>query len=219
MMRLRVAYDAFLPVTRYGPLFHILRLELPDLRLEWHPLGFPTADRPLLDGAEVGVLVQPPARTGLSALTLDRSRMVVVTAVGHRLAQRTSLSVCDVLEEPFLRAARADPEWSAFWTLDEQRGGRPRLSVDGVDDAEHGLHAVASGRAIATVPAWATDGMRHPGVVALLLSDGPWVVTRLLWQSGHRNPVIDTLVDLADELTGTRGGHGAAAPRAESLFG
>jgi hypothetical protein len=33
--RLSVAFDAFLPMARYGPLFQILRLELPDLRLEW----------------------------------------------------------------------------------------------------------------------------------------------------------------------------------------
>jgi DNA-binding transcriptional LysR family regulator len=200
-MRLRVAFDAFLPVGRYGPLFHILSLELPDLRFDWHPLGFPAPGRPLLDGADVGVFVEPPTRAGLTALTIDLSPMVVLTSVGHRLAQQTNLSVADILDESFLGAEKADPEWRAFWTLDKQRGGPPKLVGDAVDDAEHGLHAVASGRAIATVPAWATDGMPHPGVVALLLDDGPWVATRLLWSSEHHNPIINAFVELADDLT------------------
>jgi DNA-binding transcriptional LysR family regulator len=204
MLRLRVAFDAFLPAGRYGPLFQILHVEQPDLRLEWQPLGFPAPGHPLPDSADVGVRVQPRPRTGLSALTIDLSPMVVVTAVGHSLAQQIELSVADILDEPFLGIEESDPEWTAFWTLDKQRGGPPKLKAGFVEDAEHGLHAVASGRAIATLPAWATDCLPHPGVVALLLTDGPWVATSLLWRSEDHNPIIHALVDLADDLTHKR---------------
>jgi DNA-binding transcriptional LysR family regulator len=202
--RLRVAYDAFLPGGRYAPLFHILHMERPDVCLEWQPLGFPSPKFPLLQGADVGLRVHSPPRPGISALTIDLSPMVVLTAAGHRLAQRIRLSVADILNEPFLRTENADPDWSAFWTLDDQRGGPPKLNGDCVKSAEHGLRAVAAGQTIVTVPAWATDGLPHPGVVSLLLSDGPWVATRLLWRSEDRSPIIHALVDLADDLTRDR---------------
>jgi hypothetical protein len=36
-------------------MFHLLRVEQPDTRLQWEALAFPTAGRPLLDGADVGL--------------------------------------------------------------------------------------------------------------------------------------------------------------------
>lgn len=204
MQQLRVGFDGFFPVVRYGPLFHILRLEHPQLRIDWEPRGFPARDGSLLGDADVGVFVQPPRRANLNTLTLDLSPMVVLTSVGHRLAQRPRLRVVDILNEPFLAAREADPEWAAFWTLDEQRGGPPELTGEVVENAWHGLEAVARGRAIATIPAWATDGPPHPGVVPLLLSDGPSVATSLLWRADDRNLLIRALIDLADDLTRTR---------------
>jgi DNA-binding transcriptional LysR family regulator len=218
IMTLTVAFDAFLPAVRWGPLFHILRLEQPDLRLRWQPVGFPAPNRPLLDGADVGVFVQPPPRRGLSALTIDLSPMVVVAAVGHPLAQQTEVKVGDVLNEQFPGAPNVDPEWRAFWTLDQHRGGPPNHSDDAVQDAQDGLEAVASGRAIATLPAWATDGLPHPGVVALLLNGGPQVATRLVWRSDDQNPMVSALISLADHLTRDRRGNGGSllnGPRSE----
>jgi hypothetical protein len=76
---------------------YLLR-EHPGVRLDWRAVGFPVQGRSLLDGADVGVFVYPPAEVGVRALT---SPMVVVMAVGHRLAQQGTLSVADVLDEPF----------------------------------------------------------------------------------------------------------------------
>jgi DNA-binding transcriptional LysR family regulator len=73
--QLRIVFDARLPTARWGPLFHVFRLEHPDLRLEWQPTGFPTRGRPLLEGADLGLFVEPPRKAGVSALTLDVSPM------------------------------------------------------------------------------------------------------------------------------------------------
>jgi DNA-binding transcriptional LysR family regulator len=110
-----------------------------------------------------------------------RSRVVV--AAGHRLAHHDELSVADILEEPFPGSPSLHPKWTAFWTLDAQRGGPPRVTNDDVATAEDGLEVVAAGRAIATVPAGVANGLAHPGVVALPLRDGSPVQTRLLWHS------------------------------------
>jgi DNA-binding transcriptional LysR family regulator len=194
---LRVAFDSDLPHVRWGPLFHALRREHPGVVLDWHAVGFPVQGRSLLDGADIGVFVHPPAEVGVRALTLDASQMVVVMAVGHRLAHQDTLSVADVLDEPFPGGPHLRPEWSAFWTLDDQRGRPPARTDDEVTSAEHGLQAVVTGRAIATVPDWVASGLAHPGVVAVPLKDGPTVTTCMVWRDNEENPVVLRLVELA----------------------
>lgn len=196
-MRLKVVFDDGLPMARWGPLFHVLRLERPNLRLEWCPVGFPRAGRPLLDGADVGLYIAPPGDPAVDALTLDTSGMSVLMAAGHRLAHDEPLTVADVLDETFPAGPDLRPEWTAFWTLDAYRGGPPTFTTGRVDSATDGLKIVASGRAIATIPDWTVGALTHPGVVALHLSDGPRVVTQLVWRNGDENPDVRALVELA----------------------
>jgi DNA-binding transcriptional LysR family regulator len=199
MHRLRVAFDA-LPFARWGPLFHVLCLEHPGLQLEWRPMGFPVPGRSVLDGADVGLYVEPPDEPGVSALTIETSQMVVLMAVGHRLAQSDELRVAQILDQVF-PGGRHHEAWKAFWTLDRQRGGPPPLTDDCVETAEQGLEVVASGRAIGTVAASFATGFAHPGVIAVPLIDGPPVRTRLVWRSEDQDPIIDSLIGLAEDMT------------------
>jgi DNA-binding transcriptional LysR family regulator len=200
-MHLKVAFDAFLPVARWAPLFHVLCLEQPGVALEWLPAGFPTTHRPLLAGADVGVFAEPPPEPGLDALTIETAPMAVTLAVGHRLARQEGLTVADILDEPFVDGPGIHPEWRAFWTLDKWRGGPP-VSANGIVlTARGGADLVAAGRAIATVPAWAADGLAHPGLITVPLLDGPQVRTRLVWRSDDGNPMVRAVADLAAAWT------------------
>jgi DNA-binding transcriptional LysR family regulator len=200
MNRLTVAFDA-LPFARWGPLFQVLCIEQPGVCLEWLAVGFPTRERLLLEGADVGLFVAPPQEAGLSALTIEASQMLVLLAVGHRLGRHHELRVADIIDEPFPGGPDLHSQWRAFWTLDEQRGGPPTLTDDRVQSAEQWVHVVASGRAIATVPAAIATGLPHPGVIAVPLTDGPLVATRLVWHSDNQNPLVRSLVDLAADMT------------------
>jgi DNA-binding transcriptional LysR family regulator len=186
-------------------MFQVLLLEQPELRLEWQPDGFPTGE--LLKRADAGICLQPSLHDGLRALTLDASPMAVAMAVGHRLSTHDELSVADVLDEPFAGTPAIDGEWARFWTLDDHRGGPAAVTDDDVRDAEQVLEVVAGGRAIATVPAWMSLGLPHPGIVTLPLRDGPLVETKLVWRVGDENPMIAALVDLARAWTGSDGAH------------
>ena len=202
MPPLRIAYEP-LSMARWAGLFQVLHLERPDLLFEWDAVPFPTAERPLLDGADVGLFVEPPDEAGVSTLALDSSPMVVTMAVGHPLARREELSIADVLGEPFPGGPNHHPGWRSFWTLDEHRGGPPE-TIDEARDFATGLDLVASGRAIATLPAAVANELPHPGVIAILLSDGPQVTTRLVWRSQETNPGVLSLVSIATEMTGCR---------------
>jgi DNA-binding transcriptional LysR family regulator len=202
--RVRVAFDARLPQARWGPLFHVFCLEHPELRLDWQPTGFPPRGRALLEGADVGLFLEPPLEVQLSGLTLDASPMVVVVAAGHRLAGHQQLTVAEILGEPFPGCPGLHPEWRAFWTLDAQRGTPARFTDDDVRTAEDGLDVVAAGRAIATLSAALAGDLAHPGVVALPLTDGPPVRTCLVWRSDVDDPAVRSLVELAGAWTRRR---------------
>jgi DNA-binding transcriptional LysR family regulator len=199
--QLRIVFDAGMPTARWAPLFHVFRLEHPDLHLEWQPTGFPTRGRPLLDGADVGLFIEPPPEAGCSAFTLDVSPMIVLVAAGDRLAHHTEVRVADILDRPFPGGPSLNPEWTSFWMLDEQRGAPATRTADDVRSAADGLGVIAAGRAIATLPAWMADGLAHPGVIALPLRDGPPIRTRLVWHSSADDPIVDAIVDLATAWT------------------
>lgn len=205
-----IRFDARLPHARWGPLFHVFRLEQPDVRLSWRPTGFPTRGHPLLEGADAALMLEPPRVPGLSGLTLDSSPMVVVVAAGHRLAGRHELAVADILDEPFPGGPDLDPQWAGFWTLDARRGRLARCTDDRINTADDGLEVIAAGRAIATIAASAAAGLAHPGVVALPLTDGPQVRTRLVWRSNDESPAVRSLVDLAVAWTRVDREDGAA---------
>jgi DNA-binding transcriptional LysR family regulator len=200
----KIVFDARLPTARWGPLFHVFRLEHPDVRLEWQPIGLPIRGRSLLDGADVGLFIEPPSEAGSSALTLDVSPMAVLVAAGDRLAHSTELRVAEILDRPFPGGPNLNPEWASFWALDEQRGAPAPRTDDDVRTAEDGLEVIAAGRAIGTLPSWMVDGLPHPGVIALPLIDGPPVRTRLVWRSHSDDPDVDALVDLATVWTRDR---------------
>ena len=195
--RVQVHFDAQVPNARWGPLFHVFRLEHPEVRLEWRPAALPARDRPLLDGADVGLMLEPPPEPGVSALTLDTSPMVVIVAAGDPLAHHDELSVADLLDCPFPGAPSLHPEWTAFWTLDALRGSPPTFTDDDVRTSEDALAVIAAGRAIGTLPAWVAGGLSHPGVVALPLREAPQARTSLVWHSDTDDPLVRGLVDLA----------------------
>jgi DNA-binding transcriptional LysR family regulator len=201
MPTLRVAFDA-LPLARWGSLFHVLLLERPGVRLEWLPREFPRDDRPLLDGAEIGLFVEPPLEQGLAALTVGSSPMVVLTSVGHRLARHHELRITDVLAEPFFDAPHLNQEWRAFWTLDSYRGGPPPAMRIGAENLQSVMTAIASGEAIGTFAASLADGLPHPGIIWLPLIDGPMVATRLVWRADDTSPAVRALVDIACDMLG-----------------
>jgi hypothetical protein len=202
MNELTVAFDA-LPFARWGPLFQVLCIEHPGIRLKWMAVDFPTRERSLLEGADVGLFVAPPEEDGLSALTIETSEMVVLLAVGHRLSRNHELRVADIVDEPFPCGPNLRPRGRASWSLGEQRGAPPRPTPTGdhVQDAERWVRVVASGQAIATVPATIACGLSHPGVVTVPLADAPKVATRLVWRSDDDHPLVRALVGLATDMT------------------
>jgi DNA-binding transcriptional LysR family regulator len=210
MSALTIAFDV-LAGSRWGPLFHVLRLEQPELRLHWLPREFPSADGLLLDGADVGLFVAPPREPGLEALTLETSPLVVAMAAGSRRAANET-DAADIVGEPFVDCPGRHPESSAFWCLDEQRGGPPTYAGPAARSVVECLDVIASGAAIGTFPATVADALPHPGVVAPTLLGAPPAPTRLVWRENGNHPPVRSLVALARAMNAELERHGVSAP-------
>jgi DNA-binding transcriptional LysR family regulator len=192
----------FMPLTEWAPIFQQLAAERPGARLDWRPLGFPLADRSPIEDADVGLILEPPQRPGLSKLVLERDRLVGLMPATHPLAGREELTVADLLDETWPGCHPSmDRQWMGFWTFDERRGGPPKFTDDQIMTAEEGGEVVASGRAIVTSPARLAAAFPHPGIVAVPLVDAPQVELALVWRAEHQNPLVDALVDLARSAT------------------
>ena len=190
------------PLARWAQMFQRLLAEYPGARLEWRPLGFPRAGRPL-EGVDVALLVEPTAYPDLSVLVLEREPRAVVMAAAHRLAGRRQLTVKEVLDETFPGPDPSlDRRSQAFWTLDEERGGPARVTGDRVNTTDAGLEAVVAGRAIATATASHAAAMTHPGVVTVPLVDVRPATLALVWRTASGNPLVAALVAIATDLAG-----------------
>jgi DNA-binding transcriptional LysR family regulator len=206
MPTLRVAFDA-LPLARWGTLFHILMLERPGTRLQWLPREFPRDDRALLEHADVGLFVEPPPEPGLQTLTVATSTMATLMAPGHHLAHHHQLHITDILAEPFPDAPHLHPTWRAFWTLDRYRGTPPRTTQLDSGNIHSLITAISHGTTIATFPATLADGLPHPGVIWLPLTDGPPITTRLVWPTDDTNPITHTLTAITRNMLTTTNHH------------
>ena len=192
----------FMPLTGWAPIFQQLAAQRPGARLHWRSLGFPLEERSPIEDADVGLILEPPQRPGLSKLVLERDRLVALMSATHPLAGREELTVADLLDETWPGCHPSmDRQWMGFWTFDDRRGGPPKFTGDQIMTPEEGGEVVASGRAIVTSPARLAAAFPHPGIVAVPLVDAPQVALALVWRAEHQNPLVDALVELARSAT------------------
>ncbi|WP_020140687.1 LysR family transcriptional regulator [Streptomyces sp. 351MFTsu5.1] len=156
----------------------------------------------LLDGrADVSVVRLPINPQGLTVLPLFKEPRVVMLPAGHRLADRTSVSVADLAPEHLLQDPDAVPEWRDI--AEELREGR-RSEVPVIHQVEEKLELVAAGTGIAVLPLSTANFYTRPDVVPLPVDDiGPNEVA-LAWVTSRRAPLIDDFAAAAEETLGNR---------------
>ncbi|MFD5843129.1 LysR family transcriptional regulator [Streptomyces chartreusis] len=159
----------------------------------------------LLDGrADVGIVRLPIDRQGLEVRPLFREPRVVMVPVGHRLADRRSVTVKDLAAEHLLQDPDAVPEWRDV-ALELQSGERPEVPV--IHQVEEKLELVAAGAGICVLPLSTANFYTRTDVIPLPVDDlGPNEVA-LAWVAARRSPLIrDFAAAAADTLAQTHDG-------------
>lgn len=164
---------------------------LPHVKLTFEELSMTNQVQALVEeDVDVAILRPPIADPRLALHTLFTEPRVAVLPNGHPLTDAPSLSVVDLIDEPFVSAAAGVPdEWGAFWRCDHDRGTPGRISANMRSIAE-GLAAVAYLGAVDTFPAAAARHYPYPGVCYVPLTDAtPATVAVAQRRHDHRQTV------------------------------
>jgi DNA-binding transcriptional LysR family regulator len=154
--RITIGYTANLIITSaVGNLRH----QHPDADVQTLYLDWNEPRDALLDHRADAVVTRLPIRTdGLHVTILyDEPRMLLVP-LNHRLAGKEWVTLDDIADEPMPRMP--DPAWNAYWRIDPRPDGNPAPDGPLVDDIEDKLELIASGQAVAIIPAGVRDSFR-----------------------------------------------------------
>lgn len=131
----------------------------------------------VVDGElDLGILSLPGEYPGLELIELGSEPMQLACARGHRLAKRKTVSLSELIDEPFVDGP---PGWGIRIVTDEAfAAARLRRSVTfEVNDTQSIVQFVAEGLAVALLPASIAQGAASVQLVQLA---GPAVVFRTL---------------------------------------
>jgi DNA-binding transcriptional LysR family regulator len=187
-------------------LFDALAQTHPDIALNYHELQFPSsAPGSWLVDVDAALSHLPPPDPDVWVHVLRPEPRVVLAPRSHRLAERSELTVADVLDETFIGFHPSiEPWWAGFWSLNDHRGGpAPHVTADRVSNSQELFTMVAAENAIMAVPAChaALIARALNSVVAVPLCDADPAVLALAGRLDHRNSLVETLIAVAENLT------------------
>jgi DNA-binding transcriptional LysR family regulator len=145
------------------------------------------------DAAFVWLPVPGLDRYAWTAVTTE-PRLLAMPA-GHRLANRSSVDVADVLDEPFLALPSSSGTLRAHWLAAESRGGRPVTIGAEVANTEETVEALTAGLGVCLVAAGNVPLVSREGVVCRPVTGIPPGELILLWRRDDERPLLRAFVD------------------------
>jgi DNA-binding transcriptional LysR family regulator len=185
--RITVGYTGNLIVT---PAVRDLRRRHPDAEVRTQHLAWDDARAALLEHrVDVAVVRLPLRAAGLHVTILYDEPRVLLLPSDHRLAGKESVTLDDIADEPLPRAL--DSEWDAFWRVDPRPDGRPAPGGPLIDAIEDKIELVASGQAVAIIPAAPGNitGLRTDLTTVPLVGVEPSQVA-VATRAGERNRLV-----------------------------
>jgi DNA-binding transcriptional LysR family regulator len=206
---MEVGYIGPPPMVNAPELFDVFADSHPDATVSFRELPFPCSPTTTwLEEVDVAFTHPPASEHGICVQPVRAEPRAVVAPSNHRLAQRSELSVADVLDELFLAYhPEVQPAWAGFGSLDDHRG-RPARVTDGyARTPPEMLWRMALRTAITTVPLSDARVIASVlrGVVAIPLRDAAPAMLSLVWRDGEHNPCVQALVAIAQDISSRNG--------------
>jgi DNA-binding transcriptional LysR family regulator len=173
----------------------------PDAELElrhvaWSDRTAGLADR-TTDAAFVWLpLPRPPYRW----VTIAREPRLVALPTDHRLAGRESVSMADLLDEPFLALPGSAGPLRDYWLALDDRGGHPVRIGGEINDTEETYEAVASGIGVCLLAAGNAPIFARGAVTMLPVRDLSPSELVLAWNERHCPPLLETFAALCEQV-------------------
>src|SRR3954447_19621637 len=173
----------------------------PDVELElrqvtWSDRTAGLSDRGT-DAAFVWLpLPQPPYRW----VTIAREPRLVALPNDHRLAAQASVSMADLLDEPFLALPESAGPLRDYWlAVDDRDGHQVRIEAE-INDTEETYEAVASGIGICLLAAGNAPIFARGDVTMLPVRDLSPSELVLAWNERHCPPLLETFAALCEQI-------------------
>jgi DNA-binding transcriptional LysR family regulator len=204
------------PPTLTNPeLFAAFARAAPEAQVSLRDLPFPCGSTvSWLEQVDVAFCHPPSIEARVRVQAVRVEPRALMAHKSHPLAQRSRLTVADVLDETFVSYhPDVQPGWAGFHSLDDHRGGPPRrTTVDHAASTMQMVGIMTSSRAVAIAPLCDANVGRQilPDVVATPLHDAQPMVISLVWDEDRQHPLTHALAQVAMTLAGAAGATGAA---------
>jgi DNA-binding transcriptional LysR family regulator len=166
---LRVGYTIGAAVDLVPRVLRAHAAQFPDVTVELTEFDFSEPEAGLTDDRTDVAIVRPPIDVaGVQLFTLATESRVACLPESHPLADRTEVSIYDLLADPII-AAPGSGLWRDYWLCCDYRDGVAPPVVGEAATFESELQAVAAGRGIsftaeAVARFYARPGLRFPRI-------------------------------------------------------
>jgi DNA-binding transcriptional LysR family regulator len=137
----------------------------PEAKLHLKEFDFSDPSAGLRTGEVNCGIIRPPVDVDdIDVVEIAREKCVVCLPTGHRLGRRRTVTLDDILDEPFI-AATTLGIWRDYWLANDYRRDRPAKVSFEASTVESELQAVASGKGISITAESTAKYYSRPGVV------------------------------------------------------
>nr|WP_078495746.1 LysR family transcriptional regulator [Streptomyces xiaopingdaonensis] len=197
-----IGYTKGLIVT---PAVRALRERNPDAEVHTRLLAWNDSRGALLEHRVDAVVTRLPFPTDQLRLTVlyDEPRVLVVPR-DHRLADKESVTLDDIADEPIPHVRQSDALLNAYWRLDPRPDGRPAPDGPLVEALEDKHELIAAGQAVAIGPPLDYATGLHPSLTTVPLHGVEPSQVVLATRTGDRGRLVTAFRKHAETLlTGT----------------
>jgi len=180
--RIRLGY---LIGTGADVLFRLVRhfeTAYPEIRVEPREFDFSDPTAGLADGSTEVAIIRPPVDLPEHRmLILDAENWVACLPRDHRLAQRSELSIAELLDDPIVVAPGSAGRWRDYWMATDARDGKPPTIAAVAATYEEETTTIARGLGISFTSEASARLYDRQGIAYVPIVDRPRNYTALAW--------------------------------------
>ena len=172
----------------------------PEVELELHQVAWSDRTAGLADRSTDAAFVwlplpQPPYRW----VTIATEPRLVALPNGHALAGHDSVSIADLLDEPFLALPQSAGPLRDYWLALDERNGHPVRIAAEITDTEETYEDVASGIGVCLLAAGNAPIFARGGIAMLPVRDVAHAELVLAWNERHCPPLLETFASACQD--------------------
>ena len=154
----------------------------PEITVEPREFDFSDPTAGLADGTTEVAIIRPPVDLPEHRMfILDAESWVACLPRDHRLADRTELSIAELLDEPIVVAPNSAGRWRDYWMAMDARDGKPPTIAAVAATYEEETTTIARGLGISFTSEASARLYNRQGIVYVPITDRPRNYTALAW--------------------------------------